>query len=101
MGSLEATESGDIIHSVGNHLVDGTASIGVLSVIDGQLLRELGHALRIDREDSMNFMFPQLLSNGFNPRDHDDIIILGIANRMIGNAGSVSFQDAVSSELNI
>lgn len=92
-------ESGEIIHSVGNLLADEKATIGTLSINDGKALQELGTHLVAAKSSRNTLSHPTLLANGFNPLLHEDIVILGIAHRLIGNGGVVSFQDAVNSEL--
>ena len=96
MENKEQVEAGEIIHSIGNGIVDGigngTTNIGGLSMNDGRLLQELGHSLRVNRNLATELEFPALMEHGFNPLDHEIIVILGVAHRLIGNAGLVSFQ---------
>jgi hypothetical protein len=100
MVSQEIVEMGEIIHSIGNVISDGTGKIGTLSKDDGLLLQELGHALRVRRTDSiLKEDFSALIESGFNPKEQSTITILGIAHRLIGNAGLVSFKEAVGLEL--
>ncbi|RYY74491.1 MAG: hypothetical protein EOO52_13075 [Gammaproteobacteria bacterium] len=98
MKDFELLESGEILHSIGNFLVEGSAVIGTLTKMDGRLLQELGHALRIHRVDAKPNEFPALITNGFDPRNYSNLVILGIAHRLLGNGGVVDFRTAVNLE---
>ena len=90
--------SGEIIHGLGNSIVDGKSKVGTLSTQDGKILQELGHALRVDLNMPSSHgacEFPVLHSEGFNPFDSNHEFILDVAASFIGNEGLLNFQQAI------
>lgn len=98
-----SVEVGELIHGLGNDLVDGGAKIGSLSVEDGRILRELGHALRVSLPGALppSHVFPVLNSVGFYPEQHEKTFIAAVASRFIGNNGLLTFNDCVRQESEI
>lgn len=95
-----STETGEIIHSVGNGLITKELKIGTLTSEDGRILQELGHALRVrfPRDIESAHEFPVLKSHSFNPGNYSKTQLAAIASRIIGNAGIVSFAEAFEKE---
>ena len=90
--------SGEIIHGLGNSIIDGNSKIGSLSIQDGKILQELGHALRVNLNVSSTrgvHEFPALHGEGFNPFESTQELILDIAASFIGNAGCLTFAQAI------
>ncbi|KZN63338.1 hypothetical protein [Pseudoalteromonas luteoviolacea] len=88
---------GEIIHGLGNSIINEKSKIGTLSTQDGKILQELGHALRVNLNvTSRRWIeeFPSLYSEGFNPFEHTQEFILEVVASFIGNEG-MSFQQAV------
>lgn len=98
-----SVEVGELIHGLGNDLVDGGAKIGALSVEDGRILRELGNALRVSLPGALppSHVFPVLNSVGFYPDQHEKTFIAAVASRFIGNKGLLTFNDCVREESEI
>ena len=98
-----SVEVGELIHGIGNDLVDGRAKIGSLSIEDGRILQELGHALRVSLVCGLppSHLFPVLNSVGFYPEQDEKAFITAVASRFIGNNGLLTFNDCVQQEREI
>ena len=97
----KTTQTGELVHGLGNSIVEGKSNVGSLTLDDGKILQELGHALRIRLiPDSRNNEFGECIKNGFNPHDSSHEFILEVLSRFVGNEGLLTFKQSVSCEMN-
>jgi len=94
-------QAGEIIHGLGNSIVDGKSKIGSLTIVDGKILQELGHALRIKlTPNGFKSYFKECINHGFNPNESTHEFILEVLSRFIGNEGLLTFKQSLACEMN-
>lgn len=88
---------GELIHGIGNSIVDGKSQLGKLTKEDGKILQELGHALRIELKNQHDHAddFDECKKNGFNPNNSNHQFISEILFVFVGNEGFYSFKESI------
>ncbi|MCS6271843.1 hypothetical protein G3489_19400 [Shewanella baltica] len=77
--------TGELIHGLGNLIADETIKLGNLTTSDGQLLQELGCALR-QRQVESSDSFPALNSAGIKPSKMTRSELVDLADSIINRA---------------
>ena len=91
--NVPVKEFGDLIFSIGTAINLGVTKMGELSQSDGKVLRELGHAIRMENfNDVSENGFPELAKMKFDPAKHSKVFIYKIIKEMLHNL--VSFERA-------
>lgn len=75
--------AGELIHGLGNIIADEAVKLGSLTISDGQLLQELGAALR---QQDLNGSFPALSRAGVKPSQMTRTELVELADTILNKA---------------